>query len=351
MNKRKEGLDLLRLICAFWVISAHKPFPGTVGMVLAVFARMIVPIFLMITGFFSLSKVSNGNDGRPVFAIRGGYAGLVKPLKLLFLSNGLYLVIGICDHLADGTVQEYLQDVFSWEKIRDMLIFNKSPFAYHLWYLFALVYALAFVITMDKLGLRKVLYVLTPFLIAADFIFGRYSKFILGRYFPVAYTRNWLIFVTPNLCLGMMLKEYNIVERMRKHRTAIGLAALLFMAGSVFEYKLFKDMLRSGTRANYVCAVVGSILLFIWFAQIGEFRSWLLSKLSWLGREASAGIYVIHLFFMDHLKPLMKQLGLSRVYKNYAPLIIFVLSAITVCLYNAVKNYIKSRSKPSESNS
>ena len=52
MNKRKEGLDLLLLICAFWVISAHKPFPGTVGMVLAVFARMIVPIFLMITGFF-----------------------------------------------------------------------------------------------------------------------------------------------------------------------------------------------------------------------------------------------------------------------------------------------------------
>ena len=52
MNKRKEGLDLLRLICAFWVICAHKRFPGDVGVALAVFARLIVPIFLMITGFF-----------------------------------------------------------------------------------------------------------------------------------------------------------------------------------------------------------------------------------------------------------------------------------------------------------
>lgn len=50
--KRYEGLDILKVISAFLVVCIHASFPGEFGKNVASLARVAVPIFFMITGFF-----------------------------------------------------------------------------------------------------------------------------------------------------------------------------------------------------------------------------------------------------------------------------------------------------------
>ena len=49
---RNYGLDLLKAICAFMVVSIHSPFPGLLGDIFIPLARIAVPIFFMITGYY-----------------------------------------------------------------------------------------------------------------------------------------------------------------------------------------------------------------------------------------------------------------------------------------------------------
>ena len=346
MGKRNEGLDLLKLLCAFLVISAHKPFPQPIGIYPATMARLTIPIFLMITGYFSLSRLSTDADGRAVFGIRKGGVKLINTLKLLLLASSLYLVIGICDNYPTATIKEYLASIFNAKTMRKMLLFNTSPFAIHLWYLHAVLYAMAFIVLMDKVrATRKILYVLAPFLIAVDFIFGRYSIILLGRYYPVYYTRNWLIFALPNLSIGMMLKEYDIVERTKKYHWQLGVASIILVAGVMAEHFHFEDVIKKGARENYIFAVFASLTLFLWFAQIPRLSGKIMQKLAWLGNTASAGIYIIHIYFVQHLPKLVKQLNMRDFYRATAPVVIFILSAVVTCLYNALKQRIIARRK------
>ena len=52
LENRNNNLDILKTICAFLVICIHIPFPGSVGAIITPLARIAVPIFFMITGYF-----------------------------------------------------------------------------------------------------------------------------------------------------------------------------------------------------------------------------------------------------------------------------------------------------------
>lgn len=52
MNKRNEGIGILRLICAFLVVCIHIPFPGAIGQFIKAVARVAVPVFFISSGYF-----------------------------------------------------------------------------------------------------------------------------------------------------------------------------------------------------------------------------------------------------------------------------------------------------------
>lgn len=51
-QSRYNGLDILKCICAFLIIIIHTPFDSVFSDYLVALARIAVPVFLMITGFF-----------------------------------------------------------------------------------------------------------------------------------------------------------------------------------------------------------------------------------------------------------------------------------------------------------
>ena len=351
MRNRNEGLDLLKLICAFLVVSAHAMLPKPYGRYIKVFARITVPIFFMITGYFSLARSSRAEDPSAEGALGGwplrvGSKGILKILKLVLFSTAFYIVDGVCEHLADGTVAEYLSGVFSSTALWEMFAFNKPLAGYHLWYLYALLYAMIAIVIMDRLRLRKLLYILIPFLLVGDLVLGRYSIFFFGKHLPIIYTRNWLFYGLPNICLGMVMREYDIVERARKYRTIIAFVTVFLIAGIFVEYSSFLYVLTSKTRQNYVFLILSSVPVFILFAQTPSFHSPLAHRIADMGRELSTGIYIIHVFFIEHLPPLISRLGLSPIYKWTKPVIVFALSAAVTWLYRAAKKRLLDMRKP-----
>lgn len=49
---RYNSLDVLKVLCAFFIVCIHAPFPGTWGGYFTSITRIAVPIFFMISGFF-----------------------------------------------------------------------------------------------------------------------------------------------------------------------------------------------------------------------------------------------------------------------------------------------------------
>lgn len=49
---RRKGIDILKCLCAFLVVCIHAPFPGIIGEYFIALARIAVPTFFMISGYF-----------------------------------------------------------------------------------------------------------------------------------------------------------------------------------------------------------------------------------------------------------------------------------------------------------
>lgn len=62
--RRYDGIDILKAICAFLIVCIHCPFPGEVGWYVVALARIAVPIFFMITGFFYDGTVTRNDRGK-----------------------------------------------------------------------------------------------------------------------------------------------------------------------------------------------------------------------------------------------------------------------------------------------
>lgn len=60
---RFVGYDILKFVCAFFIVCIYTSFPGVVGEYFIALTRIAVPIFFMITGFYHTDIVQRGRVG------------------------------------------------------------------------------------------------------------------------------------------------------------------------------------------------------------------------------------------------------------------------------------------------
>lgn len=151
---RYGALDRFRLIAAFLVVANHiSPLAGQSEIADFILtraaARLAVPFFLMVTGFFVLPEY--------VYDRSRNYAKVAVSLKktglLYFVSVLLYLPIGLyAGHYRGLTLGRVLK----------MLFFDGT--FYHLWYLPAAMLSLIFVCLMARLLPPKGMFAISVFL-------------------------------------------------------------------------------------------------------------------------------------------------------------------------------------------
>lgn len=206
-EKNYGGLDIFKMIAAFLVVAIHTSPLASFSAAADFFltrelARLAVPFFFMVTGYFVLSDRlwGEGKDLRPIWRY------LRKTVLLYAAAIILYLPIGI--------YAGHYKDLTPFRAIK-MLLFDGT--FYHLWYFPALILGILILCLLARfcslkagLAVSAVLYVIGLF---GDSYFGLIadvpgiSKAYEMGFVLFSYTRNGLFLAPLFLAMGAWLKR------------------------------------------------------------------------------------------------------------------------------------------------
>ena len=216
MSKDKElgGLDCFRLLAAFLVIAIHTdPFTSYSDSINYVFARVIarvaVPFFIMLTGYFGLPQLIDKKENCTNSIIRF----VKKNAKLYLGAMLLYFPVNLYSH--------HLCNIGFLGEVRR--IFFDGTF-YHLWYFPAIIEGLLLTVCLYRFVPTVAAYVIVMLLYAIGLFGDSYYGFIkpdsmaYGVYsllFQIfSYTRNGLFYVPVFLVMGMASRHIHKKRRM-----------------------------------------------------------------------------------------------------------------------------------------
>ncbi len=322
---RSQGLDLLKLFCALLIIFIHRPFPDPVGSYITAFARCAVPVFFMISGYFS-----------PLLEERGTvWAHIRKLIVMTILINLVYMVWNIFS--GDKTAVEYLTSLCTPTRIRNLLVYNISPFGAHLWYLNAIIYTTVIFEICRRLGIQKALYILTPLLLIGDLVFGKYSLLFFGREFNYMLVRNFLFVGIPNYCIGRL---FRLKPRLTKvHWFAAACLSVIFTIMTCLELRNLQLTGVNATRDQYLATTLLACSLFQTFNQM-PFHGSVITFLAGLGRNWSTGIYLFHPLFSGiiiYLLSAPEYAQLLVLYLKYGTLVLVAVTLIFLLIWEPIR--------------
>ena len=142
---RNLGIDILRILMAFFVVCQHISNYSLVDFILPQ-SRIAVPVFFIISGYFLYDKDQA--------EVRRKIAKSFKHILKIFLwSTLLYMMYGIYDNYPDGNF-DFLK-VGPWK----LFVFIVScsplnfPYGFHLWFLIGLLEGFAILLCLSKLSI------------------------------------------------------------------------------------------------------------------------------------------------------------------------------------------------------
>ena len=270
-----------------------------------------MPIFLMISGYFYRKEKAIGQ---------------IKKIGTLFIeANLLYVAWSLLYGPVSGNYP-----AVGIKAVLKFVFLNASPFGGHLWYLGAILYVLIVVYVVDKTGVRRTLYYLTPALLLIDLVLGKYSLLIFGREFPYILVRNWLFTGIPFFALGMLMKEKP------KFRIAWWGISVFALTTILERYLLVSNNLNA-TRDQYISTTFLAIAVFS-FAL--EYKGEVNEKIAKAGRDYSAWIYIIHPIFITCYGFIVRRIGLESIWDYIGTVAVFLTSLIFVKIVNEGKKRI-----------
>ncbi|HKM34864.1 MAG TPA: acyltransferase [Lachnospiraceae bacterium] len=300
-NMRIKKMDDWKWIAAFLVVAIHTSPLESISK-LADFvltrelARIAVPLFFMITGYFSLQK--------------NKLAGSVKRLLLLYLGvTVLYLPVQIYRYLP-------LKQVAVSDVLKNLLraVFFDGTY-YHLWYMPAVIEGLLIVYFLLKLG-RRTAFILSSLLYVIGLLGDSYYGWISQN--PVlrqvyewmfgffSQTRNGLFFAPIFLLLGY---EISLAHIKRKQRALSCFLLWLFLM--VVEGLLLHFAGWQRYDSMYLCLPFCMFFLFLYLT--AEKKQVPAGFISAKMKEGPMLLYFIHPYAILLLRGFVKVTGLSFI--------------------------------------
>lgn len=187
-NSRKDSFDVVKCFAAFFVVQLHT-IPATVCPLLNVIARLAVPLFFLITGYYYTSIVEKGK-----------YGVQLKKIFLLAIASSLfYWIYYGCMALKNNMFYQWFMDTFNSISILNWVLINDTPGVGHLWYLYAMLYSFIAIYVIDKLKIK------VKWVIPILFLIGLY---VGCKGWPYSWYRNWAFMGVPYILLGRIIFEY-----------------------------------------------------------------------------------------------------------------------------------------------
>lgn len=312
-------LWMLKGVSCILVILYHCPIPGLIGDGIIYALRFPIPIFLMISGYYSFGKETY----------------LTSALKMLRL-----LIFG---ELVSAAVVEILYilglsnsnpfDLLTHTNIIKTL-FLGSFFNGTLWYLYAMFWGwiLFYIASKFTYGFFVLKCSILPLLVIH--IFGRilvtkYSD--INEY--VFLFRSCILFVIPFFMIGRFIAEHQeiLLQKLSGMKSFI----LLFIGTSliVLEYVIWKQFMDLQVSTIFI-----SVGLFIFALQHKEYAP---SKLLVQIGHISTYVYLFHIPVISLLKPVLQKILSDTVTANILPYLVIIFTVFLSYGYTSLLKKIK----------
>lgn len=281
-QKRYDSINIMRVICAFLVISLHTSVFASVNLglnniVAKGISRIAVPFFFISTGYFMVKNIT-----------KNGYVkGFVKRIGLIYLLISLIDIILIMPY-----VSMRLSGDFAY-KIKYIFIGGITE---SLWYIPAIIFAVVLVSIFLKKNWIKPLIVVSILLYIIGLLGDSYFGLIKNTPLEVVInfynnifinTRNGITFSIPFVTLGALIAKGNI----KLSKNIINICLIVFSIIFALEAYFLNLSSISLDTNMYMTLLLLVPVIFIWLLnmniEINERTSNIL-------REMSLWIYCVH---------------------------------------------------------
>lgn len=344
-SKRIYSLDTIKSIAAFLVVSLHVPsLPiPLIPRFIPDIARVAVPLFLMISGYFIYST-----DIDKLF--EKTKIGIYRILKLLGVGFVVYLIVYIItfrDWLGVTKELSYLLSFKFW-------FFGQVPFCPIAWYLVAYLYSLMIYAFLRKIKASDI----TFFCLAFVCIFiwlstGSYQSFFFTETIPWMYNTSWIM-AFPFFILGIYMKIYETrILNFKITNILYYTLIFIFVLLSFAEYFLIGKINSVSVNGTAYISTVFLVFFIFSFAQSNK-KFGAGTILNTIGREYSLYIYLYHVainyllcsFFIVHFS-FINRFSFEPIIRlpfNYR----FLINNFSVFLLSTIISYLLYRKSVSK---
>lgn len=211
MKTKNDCLNVWKGIAAFAVVLIHCTLPGVPGEIIKGIARFAVPLFFLISGYFAYGREDAVLRRREIHILRL-YVGAVAVY---------YLWAAIRYFLSQRTFAQMGAELFpdGGRTVSDLLFFNRTAMAPHLWFMGTLVYCYLFYRLLARKRLEERAYLLIPVLLAANLLLGE-GRGLTGIAVPVRWIRSFWLTGFPFFLWGSWFACREKQGRLQLHRGA-----------------------------------------------------------------------------------------------------------------------------------
>ena len=327
--KRKTYIDFLRIIASFFVIFNHTVDKGFflfahygtdkiqfwVYLIISIFCRFSVPVFIMISGTLLLNDKSN-NSIRKCLTKAKYYI-----ILLLFWSLFYYLVDLV--HRQDNI------NIYNF-----VVAFYSSNLKYHLWYLYfyiGFLIILPFLMVLKDMPLSRYIYLYILGVIINGIV-PIFSYFVMGgAVLNLDLNINWIVNIVLLYPLIGYFLDYFISSKYICCINIVNIASLFFTAFVTYKKGLIEGVYTlDQSQTFYDCFVIlNSSSIFISIKYIFNkirMSEFILNLIHNIGRY-TFGVYLLHVFVLENvyswdLLSVLQGFGLN-----------LMLSAFLMCLW------------------
>ena len=329
MNKEyvleNKSINLLKGISCLIVVLLHCPFPGIIGEAIIYGVRFSVPIFFMITGYYSYEKSE-------LWLIRQ-----IKKTLALIIKGEVFC--GLVRVIID--IGRNQMEIYDWIKNTEIIqhpiktLFFGSVYNGTLWYLYALFWTVVSLYVIEKyFDYKYIMYGLIPVTLLVHIV-GRAVIQNFNDINKIVFLfRSAVLFGVPFVLFGRWIAEYeNTLKKYIRGNRCI----IILMMGIGFEI------------AEFICwhqymdlhfsTIIISFALF-WWACIHPSEDYI-PVLRIFGKKYSIWVYIVHFPCVLIINEIMTNITSKNrsLFCNWQkPIIVIIMSLIlAVCIENLKK--------------
>ncbi|MFA9465474.1 MAG: acyltransferase family protein [Velocimicrobium sp.] len=326
IKKRKWAFDSLKGISCIIIILFHCPIPGLLGEAIIYALRFPVPIFFMITGYFSYFKDEKWLKRK-----------FISMFKIIIISEILYgfaQIVVNCT-LKGETIKRYLSTVegvqYPLRTIVTGTFFNGT-----LWYLYAAFWTYLILILISKINRDNKFNI---FFITVLLLFQIAGRYYYQNHYDIDNNififRNAITFGLPLTLIGRILAKH---ERVIKGHINTDKACLMILFGLgliIVEY-IFSHQYMDFHFSSAIISIGLFILAMVYTGKPNR----ILKGFSFVGKQLSTLIYLSHYMFILIINYLADKyhLGSSPICNWIKPICVCSLSCLTAYIYVLIKN-------------